>query len=130
MNKNIFRNESGAKDLTAAYAILAADRVRKYHNKKTVLDGMTFDSMKESCRYQELKLLLKAGEITDLRRQVTYELLPANGDERGVNYRADFVYQQEGKTVVEDVKGVRTRDYIIKRKLMKWQHPEITFLET
>ena len=95
----------------------------KYGNKKTVLDGITFDSRKEAKRYQELKLLEKAGEIKDLRRQVKYELIPSqkiNGKvvERKVEYVADFVYLQNGDIVVEDTKGIRTKDYIIKRKLM------------
>lgn len=95
----------------------------KYGNKKTVVDGITFDSRKEAKRYQELKLLEKAGEIKDLRRQVKYELIPSqkiNGKvvERKVEYVADFVYLQNGDIVVEDTKGIRTKDYIIKRKLM------------
>lgn len=110
----------------------------KYHAKKTVVDGMTFDSRKEADRYIELRLLEKAGEISDLRMQVEYELLPAQygpdritprGNhkrgpllERAVKYKADFVYTNHGKTVVEDVKGFKTKDYIIKRKLMLWRH--------
>lgn len=95
----------------------------KYGNRKTVVDGITFDSRKEAKRYQELKLLEKAGEIKDLRRQVKYELIPSqkiNGKvvERKVEYVADFVYLQNGDIVVEDTKGIRTKDYIIKRKLM------------
>ena len=95
----------------------------KYGNRKTVVDGITFDSRKEAKRYQELKLLEKAGDIKDLRRQVKYELIPSqkiNGKvvERKVEYVADFVYLQNGDIVVEDTKGIRTKDYIIKRKLM------------
>ncbi|MBQ6570642.1 MAG: DUF1064 domain-containing protein [Clostridia bacterium] len=97
--------------------------MRKYHNKKTVLDGITFDSKKEAERYAELRLLERAGEIRNLRRQVRFQLVPKQYDgkkcvEREVTYIADFVYGQDGKTVVEDTKGVKTKDYIIKRKLM------------
>lgn len=99
----------------------------KYKSKKTEVDGVTFDSKKEAKRYQELRILEKAGEITDLQRQVKYELIPAQRidgrvAERKVEYVADFVYTQDGQTIVEDTKGFRTKDYIIKRKLMLWVH--------
>lgn len=82
-----------------------------------------FDSIKEARRYQELKLLLRAGAISDLKLQVPYELIPAqyiNGKcvERAVKYIADFVYTENGKEIVEDAKGVRTDTYKIKKKLM------------
>ena len=99
----------------------------KYHNKTATYDGINFDSIKEARRYQELKLLLRAGVISDLRLQVPYELIPAqyiNGKcvERAVKYIADFVYIENGKEVVEDAKGVRTEAYKIKRKLMLHVH--------
>lgn len=99
----------------------------KYHSKKVTYNGETFDSKKEYRRFCELSLLERAGTITDLQRQVKYELLPSqriDGKvvERPVFYVADFRYQQDGKTVVEDTKGMKTRDYIIKRKLMLWVH--------
>lgn len=99
----------------------------KYHSQKTVVDGITFDSRKEANRYQELKLLERMGEISDLRRQVKYELIPVQRiegklAERACSYVADFVYLENGKLVVEDTKGYRTPDYIIKRKLMLHIH--------
>lgn len=101
----------------------------KYGNRKTTVDGITFDSVKEARRWCELKLLEKAGEIGDLRRQVPFVLIPTQKDqrtgkvlEREVKYVADFVYSDEGFTVVEDTKGVKTKDYIIKRKLMLKEH--------
>lgn len=94
----------------------------KYHAKKTVVDGIIFQSRKEAKRYQELKLMQRAGLISDLRRQVKYELIPKQQGERAVSYIADFVYTENGKTVVEDVKGVRTPVYKIKKKLMLWRH--------
>lgn len=99
----------------------------KYHAKKTRLDGLTFDSQKEAQRYAELKLLERAGQIHSLRRQVKYELIPAQKIhgrtvERACSYIADFVYEENGQTVVEDVKGFRTKDYLIKRKLMLERH--------
>jgi hypothetical protein len=95
----------------------------KYYAKKCVCDGEVFDSSKEMHRYQKLKLLEKTGEIQNLRRQVKYVLIPSqriDGKivEREVAYKADFVYEADGETVVEDAKGVKTTDYIIKRKMM------------
>jgi hypothetical protein len=98
-------------------------RFNKYHNTKLEMDGMTFDSKKEFERWCELKLLAKAGAITELRRQVSFEVVPKGRKddgtiERAVKYIADFVYRENGKLQVEDVKGFKTPEYIIKRKLM------------
>jgi len=89
----------------------------KYRNVKTTVDGITFDSKRESVRYCELKLLAKARKITNLRLQVPY-VMRVNG-EKICKYVADFVYCEDGNEIVEDVKGMRTREYILKRKLMK-----------
>lgn len=93
----------------------------KYGNKKT--NGRA--SKKEDSRARELRLKLQAGLISDLREQIAFILIPAQVNEDGkvehpVSYIADFVYvdNETGRTVVEDTKGFRTRDYIIKRKLM------------
>lgn len=100
----------------------------KYGNRKITRDGMTFDSVKEYRRYCELRLLERAGEVAELRRQVKFELLPSqrvDGKvvERPVTYIADFVYtDKDGQQVVEDTKGVRTKEYIIKRKLMLYRY--------
>lgn len=100
----------------------------KYHNRKVTVNGEVFDSVKEANRFRELLLLLRAGEITELQRQVTFNLVPpqkgldGNGQtrsERSIKYVADFTYKdRNGNTVVEDTKGVRTKEYVIKRKLM------------
>lgn len=93
--------------------------INKYRNKKVIVDGEKFDSKKEYNRYCELKLLERAGKITKLARQVKFELIPKQANERACSYIADFVYAEEnGKEVVEDTKGVKTPEYIIKRKLM------------
>ena len=100
--------------------------MNKYGAKKTTVDGITFDSVKEARRYQELLLLQRAKEINFLRRQVSFTLIPSQRDQNGkvvereCKYIADFVYMEKGKTelTVEDTKGVKTKDYIIKRKLM------------
>lgn len=120
--------------------------MNKYHNRKTITsDGIVHDSQKEANRWCELKLLERAGKITDLKRQVEYELIPdqyetyerygKNGNklkdgikliERRCVYMADFVYTDlaTGQTVVEDTKSVatKTKEYIIKRKLLLYVH--------
>lgn len=97
----------------------------KYGNIKTVTsDGIKHDSRKEANRWCELKMLERAGKITDLQRQVKFELIPKQEGERACHYVADFVYHdaETGKKVVEDTKGKKTKDYIIKRKLMLYIH--------
>lgn len=99
----------------------------KYHSKKITIDGIIFDSQREAKRYRELVLLERAGLIQNLQMQVKFELIPSqriDGKvvERACHYIADFVYQQDGKTIVEDTKGFKTKDYIIKRKLMLSVH--------
>lgn len=102
----------------------------KYRARKIQFDGESFDSKKEFVRYQELKMLEKAGEIKNLRRQVKYVLIPSQKDELGkviereVSYKADFVYNLPGVEyeVVEDVKGFKGSKaydiFVIKRKMM------------
>lgn len=114
----------------------------KYGNRKITRDGMTFDSIKEYRRWCELSLLERAGEITDLERQVKYVIIPAQYApdtvtargkikrgkllERECAYVADFRYQMDGETVVEDVKGYKDGQayalFAIKRKLMLSVH--------
>ncbi len=118
----------------------AGGQGKKYGNRKVFADGEEFDSRREYRRWKELILLVKAKEISHLRRQVKYVLIPTQREyskeiyqkgrkkgcfkpgkiiEREVAYIADFVYEdKEGRTVVEDCKGMRTKEYIIKRKLM------------
>ncbi len=101
--------------------------MNKYKNQKIAVGGEVFDSVKEYTRYRELVLLQRAGYISELKRQVEYELIPSQREggkvvERACTYVADFVYEENGKTVVEDTKGFRTKDYIIKRKLMLYVH--------
>ena len=96
----------------------------KYGAKKvTASDGSVFDSKREFHRWCELRLLERAGKISGLCRQVTYELIPKQDGERACNYIADFIYfNEEGKLTVEDCKGCRTEAYKIKKKLMLWVH--------
>lgn len=119
-------------------------RRAKYGNKKCQWNGLTFDSKHEMERYKDLYLLQKAGDIQNLRTQVAFMLIPEQRErshelykagpqkgklkpgkliERKCEYIADFVYlDNKGELVVEDAKGVRTKEYLIKRKLMLYMH--------
>lgn len=102
-------------------------RHQKYKNKVTETPDGRFDSEAEYRHWCHLKLRARLGEITDLRRQVSYELIPktprpGGGFERPCAYVADFVYCEGGRTVCADVKGVATGEYIMKRKLMLHVH--------
>lgn len=116
----------------------------KYHAKKVVVDGITFDSQKEAAHYKELKLLERAGKISNLQMQVPFVLIPAQYEEiktvtktgkekiekklieRKTVYKADFVYTKDGETIIEDVKGYKNSTayevYKIKRKLMLYKY--------
>lgn len=89
----------------------------KYRNKRTEVDGIVFDSKREASRYRDLKLRERFNLISDLKRQVTFPLT-INGVHI-CSYRADFEYMEDGQRVIEDSKGVRTREYKIKRNLMQ-----------
>lgn len=114
-------------------------RRQKYGNTKITVDGIQFDSKREAARYQELKLLERAGVISFLQRQTKFQLIPdqhapsnavyTKGPRKGqrkpgklleheCSYIADFCYIRNGETVVEDAKGYRTEVYKIKKKLM------------
>lgn len=97
-------------------------KVSKYRNKKTVVDGIVFDSKAEANRYVHLLLLQNAGAITNLACQVPFELIPKQAGERAARYVADFVYEEDGERIVEDTKGMKTKDYILKRKMMLFFH--------
>ena len=119
----------------------------KFNSKKIIVGGMVFDSKKEAKRYQQLYFMERAGEITDLQRQVKFVLIPTQYEtyerygkkgqrlkdgkrciEKECAYVADFVYKKDGETVVEDTKGYRNPStsgyayFVLKRKLMLWVH--------
>ena len=104
--------------------------MNKYRNIKTVVDGITFDSKKEAARYGQLKLMEKAGEIAELELQPKFQMV-VNGVKLG-SYIGDFQYNEyltpkakrpkdehDRVSVVEDVKGVKTPVYNLKKKLVK-----------
>jgi len=101
----------------------------KYGNRRVCTEEGWFDSQRELRRWGELKLLQVAGQITNLRRQVPFELIPKMAGQRATYFVADFVYEEKGKTVVEDSKGYRNRLYMLKRKLMMFRHG-VEVLET
>lgn len=109
---------------------------RKYRNKRVEYEGIVFDSLKEKRRYCQLQIMEKGGIISDLRLQVPFELIPAVYEDeviqmktkskvkkrcvqRATTYVADFVYKRDGKTIVEDTKGFRTKEYELKKKMMR-----------
>ena len=105
----------------------------KYRAKKTVIDGITFDSKAEARRYSELKLLQMGRKIKNLELQPRFELQPGfthKGKKiQAINYIADFAYIdcETGANVVEDVKGMRTKEFNIKYKLFLKKYPDIDF---
>ena len=125
--------------MTRWYISPIRSKKSKYGAKKTVVEGQNFDSKKEAKRFEQLRILEKAGVISDLQTQVKFILIPTQREpdkvgarggtikgkviERECSYIADFAYKNgSGETVVEDAKGFRTKEYIIKRKLMLYVH--------
>ena len=109
----------------------------KYNSKKVIVDDIKFDFRKEANRWFELRMLERAGKISNLQRQYKFVLIPTQIEqyerygktgkrlldgqrviEKECAYYADFVYYEDGKLVAEDVKGFRTEVYKIKRKMM------------
>lgn len=103
--------------------------MNKYRNKKVIVEDYIFDSIQESRRYKELKLLLRAGQISNLELQPHFLLQDSfkkNGKTyRKIEYIADFKYIENGKTIVEDVKGMQTDVFKLKHKLFEKKYPEL-----
>ena len=107
-------------------------RTHKYNATKTVVDGHTFDSKAEAHRYSELRILERAGVISDLELQPSFELMSSFKDaqkraHRAITYVADFAYDEDGRRIVEDVKGMETPEFRIKWKMAIRQYPHIEF---
>ena len=102
------------------FAPQGAKKQNKYHNVKVQIDGHTFDSKAEAARYQELKLMQRAGAIREFSLQPNFAL------EAGIHYRADFlVTGKDGTVWAEDVKGFETKEFKLKKKLFEWKYPQI-----
>lgn len=103
-----------------------AKKPSKYKNRKTIVNGITFDSKKEAMRYLALRSLESDGKIEGLQRQQKFILAPpvslGGRKKPALSYIADFIYHKDGKMVVEDVKGFRTAAYRVKRHLMASVH--------
>lgn len=109
----------------------------KYHNKKTVYNGVVYDSKKEAKRGYELDLLQRAGKVKDVQRQVSFILQDKYTNNKGehiraITYKADFVYFDCDKNmyIVEDCKGLRLETYKIKKKLFEAKYPDYYFIES
>lgn len=106
---------------------------RKYGNKKVTIDGIKFDSKRESIRYKELKIMQEAGLISDLELQVKFVLqdkFKKNGKTiREISYVADFTYIENGKMIVEDSKGFKNQTYLLKKKMFEYRYRDLTIRE-
>lgn len=98
--------------------LMPEKKKNKYHAKKMEVDGHLFDSTHEAIRYGELRLLHLTGKIQNLRLQVPYLLIPKSEYGGKIEYIADFVYEENGETIIEDAKGVRTPVYRLKKRLI------------
>ena len=97
-----------------------------------MIDGIKFDSIAEGRRYKELKLLQQGNYITELKLQPKFELQAKYTNNKGkhiraITYKADFSYIENGKLVVEDVKGMETKEFKLKKKMLEYKFPEIDF---
>lgn len=116
-------------------------RRHKYNAKAQVVDGIRFASKRESIYYLQLKALLKTGRITDLELQPRFPMPPYGGWMTGetkarpvvageiCTYVADFLFKEKGKTVVVDVKGMKTPVYKLKRRLLNYFYPDVEVTE-
>lgn len=119
-----------------AFCYQQVQKENKYHAQKTEVDGIKFDSKKESNDWRQLCLLEASGEISNLKRQVSFILQEGYTNNQGkkirpIIYVADFVYEKDGKTYVHDSKGgkaTQTDVFKIKRKLFEYKYPEYIFV--
>lgn len=118
-----------------AYQYRQMFRKSKYHAKKVEVAGVIYDSAKEARRSAVLQQQEQFGIITNLQRQVSFTLQEAYTNNQGkkirpITYKADFVYEQNGKKYVEDTKGFRTAEYKLKKKMFEYKYPEYLFVES
>lgn len=137
IKKQQFFINMSAKDYQAMLtgARKPVQKESKYHNHKVEIAGQKFDSKKESRDWLKLKSMEDSGVIKSLRCQVPFELQPKyttrDGRKiRAITYVADFVYERDGSTYVQDSKGARTDVYKMKRKMFEYKYPEYIFIES
>ncbi len=106
-----------------SYSASPEAKQSKYRNQRVTIDGISFDSKKEGERYRQLKMLERAGKVSNLALQPAFELAPAVSIagklKKPLRYVADFSYIKNGKIITEDVKGMKTDVYLIKKHLLK-----------
>lgn len=125
--ENYYKNRGKTYTNTASNKLVTTNKKSKYGARKVEINGIKFDSKRESERYTVLKYLESIGNITDLQLQVKFELQPKyimDGKTiRAITYIADFVYKDKnGNTVVEDSKGYRTKEYLLKKKMFEYKY--------
>lgn len=136
IKKQQFFYTMSAKDYQAMInGNIATPKESKYHAQKVEIDGKKFDSKHESRDYLKLKSMEDSGIISNLQTQVSFELQPKYTTKdgrniRAITYRADFVYERDGQTYVQDSKGMRTDVYKLKRKMFEYRYPDIIFVES
>lgn len=111
-------NYPNGQKYTPSERPLGKPKKSKYNAVKTEVDGIKFDSKHEASRYRELRVLEQAGEITNLRLQVPFELIPKSKYGMPIRYVADFVYNENDQLIVEDAKGVKTPIYKLKKRMI------------
>lgn len=105
-------------------------RYSKYNAERTTVNGQTFDSKGEAARHQDLELLQRSGQISNLERQPKFTLQPKFTDntgknQRAITYKADWSYIEDGQEIIEDFKGMETKEFLLKAKMFRYQHPEL-----
>lgn len=115
MKKEINKNKTSIRTYRNSFK---KQNYSKYRNKKVQFDGITFDSKKEALRYMVLKSYEQKNTIQDLQLQVPFVLIDKSKYGRVIKYIADFVYYENGQMIVEDVKGVKTDVYKLKKRML------------
>ena len=113
----------------------STQKTSKYRSRKVTVDDIVFDSKKEALKYEELKLLKRAGEITEFELQPKFVLQEGFRHKgkaiRPITYTADFkITYPDGRIVILDTKGVRTQQYVLRKKMLLYKYrDEIEFVE-
>ena len=113
---------------------MKGNKSNKYHAVKTSYNGIKYDSKKEARFAQELDLRIKAGDVKYYERQPSFILQPSykigKRTIRDIRYIADFkIYHNDGRVEIVDCKGMKTRDYLLKKKIFEYKYPEFRIIE-